>query len=193
MGKIIDLKSRRKGSRENLPTLPTPGPWRFQKALWRTSHFVQMRLNLAESLEHKPEGLATVPPHFSLEGGMSFTIRSIYANRKDEKKMRDIYYLIGLTDCMINQVHPILRTDLLWAMYKKVFSMKEALKIHWHGNLDQVLLPIDFEFYDDISYRASLSKAETMKELYRAIREGTDEMFDILSLEYVFFSPWMGG
>ena len=79
------------------------------------------------------------------------------------------------------------------AMYKKVFSMKAALKVHWHGNLDQVLLPLDLEFFDDISYRASLTKAETMKELYEAIREGTDEMFDILSLEYTFFNPWMGG
>src|SRR3990172_9603876 len=26
-------------------------------------------------------------------------------------------------------------------------------------------------------------------ELYRLIRDGTDEMFDILSLEYVFYAP----
>jgi hypothetical protein len=38
-----------------------------------------------------------------------------------------------------------------------------------------------------------LKEAETMKELYEAIREGSDEMFDILSLEYTFFNPWMGG
>jgi len=124
---------------------------------------------------------------------MACTIQAMYANRHEEEKMRDTYYLIGLTDCMINQVNPILRTDLLRAMYKKVFAMKEALKVHWHGNLDQVLLPLDLEFFDDISYRTSLTKAETMKQLYAAIREGTDEMFDILSLEYAFFSPWMGG
>jgi len=190
MGKVIDLENRRKGPSNGLTT---PEPWRFRKGLWRTRHFIQMRLSLAEPLVYKPEGLATLPPHFALKGGMSFTIRSLYVNRRDEKKMREIYYLIGLTDCMINQVHPILRTDLLWSMYKKVFSMKEALKVHWHGNLDQVLLPLDLEFFDDISYRTSLTKAETMKQLYAAIREGTDEMFDILSLEYAFFSPWMGG
>jgi hypothetical protein len=190
MGKVIDLANRRKGP---LKVLPAPDPWRFRKGLWRTSHFVQMRLALAETLEYKPEGLATLPPHFSLTGGMSFTVRAMYVNRSNEEKMREIYYLVGLTDCMINQVHPILRTDLLWAMYKKVFSMKEALKVHWHGNLDQVLLPLDLEFFDDITYRASLTQAETLKELYEAIREGTDEMFDILSLEYIFFSPWIGG
>jgi hypothetical protein len=190
MGKVIDLHKRRKGP---LIGLTAPEPWRFQRGLWRTSNFVQIRLSLAETLEHTPEGMTTLPPHFSLKGGMSFTVRSMFMNRKDEKKMREIYYLVGLTDCMINQVHPILRTDLLWGMYKKVFAMKEALNVHWHGNLDQVLLPIDLEYFDDISYRTSLTKAETMKELYRAIREGTDEMFDILSLEYAFFSPWMGG
>ena len=190
MGKVIDLHNRRKGPPIGLTA---PEPWRFRRGLWRTSRFVQIRLSLAETLEHTPEGMSTLPPHFSLKGGMSFTIRSMFMNRRDEKKMREIYYLVGLTDCMINQVHPILRTDLLWGMYKKVFAMKEALKVHWHGNLDQVLLPIDLEFFDDISYRTSLTKAETMKELYGAIREGSDEMFDILSLEYVFFSPWMGG
>jgi hypothetical protein len=190
MGKVIDLHKRRNGM---LSELAAPEAWQFRRGLWRTSNFVQIRLSLAETLEPTPEGMSTLPPHFSLKGGMSFTIRSMFMNRKDEKKMREIYYLVGLTDCMINQVHPILRTDLLWGMYKKVFAMKEALKVHWHGNLDQVLLPIDLEYFDDISYRASLTKAETMKELYGAIREGADEMFDILSFEYIFFSPWMGG
>jgi len=94
---------------------------------------------------------------------------------------------------MINQVNPILRTDLLRAMYKKVFAMKEALNIHWHGTLDHVFLPIDSQFYDDLAYRSSIRRAGSMKELYRAIKRGTDEMFDILSLEYVFYCPWIGG
>ena len=77
--------------------LPALEPWQFRKGLWRTSHFVQMRLSLAETLAFKPEGLATLPPHFSLTGGMSFTIRSMYVNRSNEKKMREIYYLVGFT------------------------------------------------------------------------------------------------
>jgi len=103
MGKVIDLENRRKGPSNGLTT---PEPWRFRKGLWRTRHFIQMRLSLAEPLVYKPEGLATLPPHFALKGGMSFTIRSLYVNRRDEKKMREIYYLIGLTDCMINQDYP---------------------------------------------------------------------------------------
>jgi len=49
---------------------------------------------------------------------------------------------------MINQVNPVLRTDVLRDMYKKIFAMKADLNIHWHGSLDQVLLPIDVRFYN---------------------------------------------
>ena len=106
--------------------------------------------------------------------------------------MREIYYLAGLVDCMINQVNPILRTDLLRDLYKKVFQMKEKLGVQWHGPLDQVLLPLDFHFHNESEYRAALNNARTLKELYSTIKEGTEEMFDILSFEYVFYCPGSG-
>ena len=74
-------------------------------------------------------------------------------------------------------------------MYKKIFEMREELNIHWYGPLAQILLPIDSQFYNEFEYRASLNGARTLKELYHAIRIGTEEMFDILSLEYVFYRP----
>ena len=190
MGKIIDLRDKLQRPPD---TQISSKPWEFRRASWRTPYFIQMLRSLAEKLEHHQNGSHTTPPHFSLKGGMACTIQAMYANRHEEEKMRDTYYLIGLTDCMINQVNPILRTDLLRAMYKKVFAMKEALNIHWHGKLDQVLFPIDYQFYDDLAYRSSIRRARTMKELYQAIKRGTDEMFDILSLEYVFYRPWIGG
>jgi hypothetical protein len=116
----------------------------------------------------------------------------MYAYRENEEKMREVYYLMGLADCMINQVNPILRTDLLRDMYKKVFEMREQLKVHWYGPLAQILLPIDSQFYNEFEYKASLTGARTLKELYQKIRIGTDEMFDILSLEYVFYCPSAG-
>jgi hypothetical protein len=190
MGKVIDLQHRLQKLPGNVISLK---PWEFRRAGWKTSCFVQMLRSLAEKLEHNQEGFATIPSHFSLKGGMAYTIQAMYANRQEEEKMRETYYLIGLADCMINQVNPVLRTDLLRAMYKKVFAMKADLNIHWHGSLDQILLPIDSQFYDDVAYRASIRSAGTLKELYRAIRRGTDEMFDILSFEYIFFCPWIGG
>jgi hypothetical protein len=116
----------------------------------------------------------------------------MFIYREEEERMREIYYLAGLVDCMINQVNPILRTDLLRDLYNKVFMMKKKLNVHWHGSLDQVLLPIDFHFHNEAEYRAVLNKARTMKELYDTIKEGTAEMFDILSFEYVFYCPGSG-
>jgi hypothetical protein len=141
----------------------------------------------------KAKEMKELPPHFVLKGGMAFTIRSLYAHRHVEECMREVYYLAGLMDCMINQVNPILRTDLLRSVYKKVLSMKEELNTHWYGSLDHVLLPIDSQLFNESEYRSAIREADTLKALYQSIRAGADEMFDILSLEYVFYSPGAGG
>ena len=106
--------------------------------------------------------------------------------------MREVYYLAGLMDCMINRVHPLLRTENIGEMYKKIITLKTLLSANWYGSLDQVLFPLDVHFYDDGEYRDRLSRATNMKELYHVIREQTDDMFDILSLEYVFYTPGRG-
>ena len=198
MGKVINLPEKFQKPPKNLIC---PSPWEFRKADWEARHFLQMLKSQSVRLEgHRDEiskkggkGVWHIPSHFPLKGGMSYTIRAIYACRDNEVKMREIYYLAGLMDCLINQVNSVLRTDLLKAMYNKVFAMKRELNIHWYGPLDQVLLPVESQFYNEFEYRSSLKEAGTMKELYRAIRTGTNEMFDILSLEYVFYCPGMGG
>jgi hypothetical protein len=124
---------------------------------------------------------------------MIYTILAMYTHRDNEVRMRQVYYLTGLMDCMINQVNPVLRTDLLKAMYKKVFSMKTALNVHWYGPLDHILLPVEARFFNEYEYRALLKSAQTMKELYRVIRIGTEKMFDVLSMEYVFYCPGARG
>jgi hypothetical protein len=198
MGEVINLHDKLRKTPDNLICLR---PWEFRRAAWETAHFVQMLRSLSAKLERDTDdnqkrggkGIWHLPSHFSLKGGMAYTIRAMYANREDEEKMREVYYLMGLMDCMINQVNPILRTDLLRAMYKKVFAMKEKLNIHWYGPLDHVLLPIDCQFHNEMEYRSSLNRAGTMKALLQAIRKGTDNMFEILSLEYVFYFPGIGG
>jgi len=198
MAKIISLKDKFQKPPDNLICL---SPWEFRRADWEGRHFIQMLRSQSGWLEcHRDEickkrgkGVWHIPLHFSLKGGMFYTIRAMYASRDNEYRMREIYYLAGLMDCLINQVNSVLRTDLLKAMYNKVFSMKRELNMHWYGPLDQVLLHVESQFYNEFEYRSSLTSACTMKELYRAIRAGTDEMFDILSLEYVFYCPGMGG
>jgi hypothetical protein len=197
MGKVIPLESKNQRTKGNLISL---SPWEFRKANWEGYHFIQMLKSQSAKLERRHQevfrrssaDLRPLPSHFSLKGGMTYTIRAMYAHRENESEMRDIYYLTGLMDCMINQISPILRTDLLRAMYKKVLEMKEALNVHWYGPLDQVLFPIESQFYDEAHYRHSLNCSHSMKTLYHAIRNGTDEMFDILSLKYVFYCPGLG-
>ena len=198
MGEIIKLKEKDEGPPDNLVASE---PWEFRKADWESKHFIQMLKSQSAKLEtHRKEiyqrgdkGVWHLPGHFTLRGGMAYTIRAIYTNRNNEKKMRDVYYLAGLIDCMINQVNPLLRTDLIRDMYKKVTALKNELNINWYGQLDQVLFPLDEQYYSAVEYRQTLSSARSMKELYHLIRDAIDEMFDILSLEYVFYSPRRGG
>ena len=189
MGDLIRLEERKKDSTGRIISY---SPWEFRKPIWRTFHFTQIPRIYVEKLSCDSKSFPQMPPHFVLKGGLTYTILSIYANRHDEKEMREIYYLMGLMDCMINQINVLLRTDLLRSMYKQVFAMKEKMNLHWHGNLDQVLLPIDSQFFNNLEYRSLLNRAGTMKELYQTIRQGTEEMFDSLSKNYVFFCPGGG-
>jgi len=198
MGQLIELKQ--KGRKKTDETLIVSKPWEFRRACWKTDHFVQVSKSECGSFEslrgetekRKTKKSPSLPPYFSLERGLDYTIRAVWVYRKDEIRMRDAYFLAGLMDCITNRISPILRTDILRAMYKKIFLMKEDLNIHWYGPLDHILLPIESGLYDKSEYGASLASANTLKELYQAIRRGTDEMFDILSNEYVFFCPGGG-
>jgi hypothetical protein len=198
MGEIVNLQDKFQRPPNNLII---SSPWEFRRADWEGHHFIQMLRSQSVKLEcHREEvckqggkGIWHLPPHFSLKGGMIYTVLAMYAHRDNEDRMRQVYYLTGLMDCMINQVNPVLRTDLLKAMYKKVFSMKTELNVHWYWPLDHVLLPVESSFFNEYEYRALLKSAQTMKELYRVIRIGTDEMFDVLSLEYVFYCPGARG
>ncbi|MDY6881457.1 MAG: hypothetical protein V2J25_05115 [Desulfatiglans sp.] len=198
MGKLIDLKQNaQRKTDENLIALK---PWEFRRACWKTDHFVQApksQCDFFESFRGKAEKRKTelrgfCPPYVLLDRGLGFTIRAVWVYRKDEKRMREAYFLAGLMDCITNQISPILRTDILRAMYKKIFLMKEELNVRWYGPLDDILLPIEPGSYDKSEYAATLASANTLKELYQAIRRGTDEMFDVLSNEYVFFCPGGG-
>ena len=198
MAEIIPLHT---ASRARTDNRITTTPFEFRRPGWDTVYFAQMSRSRAARLEGarqdtagSPGGHAvSLPEHFTLKGGLAHTIRSLYAHRDSGEAMREVYYLIGLMDCMINQVNPVLRTDLLHGVYKTVFSLKKKLNVFWYGRLDQVLLPIEPRFYNEREYHASLARACSLKELYLAIRRGTDAMFGILGIEYVFYCPSVGG
>ena len=194
MAKIIEFKEKLPAPPDNLICSK---PWEFRSADWESQHFVQMLRSQSARLEKHREKVCTkgekgvwhLPPHYVLKGGTAYTIQAVYIHRSSETKMRDVYYLAGLIDCMINRTNPLLRTDLIRDIYRKVMTLKSILNMNWYGSLDRVFLPLDMVHYDDSKYKSALTKATNMKALYRAIREGTDDMFDILSFEYVFYTP----
>jgi len=101
-----------------------------------------------------------------------------------------VYYLAGLVDCLINQINPILRTAMLRDLFNKVQQLRNELAVRWPGTLDHVLLPIDMALFNEMEYKRNLATAKTLKSLYKTIEDGTQEMFDILSLEYAFYCPY---
>ncbi len=189
MAKIIKFENKPAKGPDNLITSK---PWEFRRADWNTRHFIQMRKSFWEEFENQHENEGKMPSHFILKGGMAHTIHGIYMYRNNAERMRDVYYLAGLIDCMINRINPLLRTDLIRDIYKKIGLLKKILNINWYGHLDRVLLPIDPGFFNHVQYEDSLSAAKTMKELYDLIRDGANNMFDILSSKYIFFAPGEG-
>lgn len=198
MAKVIHLKARPESGGDNLITAR---PWEFRRSDWDGKFFTQMKRAHSERFEsHRQENPnrgylnpLQLPPHHVLKGGMAYTIQGLYAYRENLEKMKEVYYLAGLIDCMINQVNPLLRTDLIKDMYKKVMTLKSLLNMNWYGSLDQALLPVDDRLFNILRYRECLARAKLMKSLYRTIRAGTDSMFNILALEYVFYTPGRGG
>ena len=192
MGKVIKLQEKRETPPENLITLK---PWEFRRADWENKYFIQMQRSRSSILEQqrmeshqRNKQISSLPVHFVLKGGMTSTMQGLFSCRNNAERMKEVYYLAGLVDGLINQVNPLLRTDLIKDIYKKVLTLRKILNMNWHGQLDQVLFPIDPQFYNHPEYRERLFGAQTMKEFYLFIREGTDEMFEILSCKYVFYT-----
>jgi hypothetical protein len=198
MAKVLPFQER---SRQVPDNLVTRKPWEFRRPDWDSVHFIQMLKSQTRKLEqHRKEvhekggaGVWQLPPHFVLRGGMASTIQGLFRYRENEERMREVYYLTGLVDCMIHQVSPILRTECLRDVYRKTLTLKSLLDVNWYGSIDHVLLPLDTLFFNDVEYRANLFRAGTLKELFHSIREGTEEMFDILALEYCFYAHGRGG
>jgi len=197
VARIIDFEARRNRPPNNVITWK---PLEFRRAGWDNADFIIMLRSQSELLEKKRgenlregrPGVPSLPPHFVLRGSMSYTARGLYLHKENEASMRDVYYLAGLVDCMINQVSPLLRTDAIRDMYRKVSTLKQTLNVNWYGPIDQVLFPLDTRFYNFAEYRNALAGAVNLQQLYRAIREGAEDMFAILAGEYVFYTPGMG-
>jgi len=188
MGKLLQFK-KGDASQDNLITAH---PMEFRRARWSSTNFIQMRKSLSERYEKECDSKLqniTIPPHFVLNMGLEYTISALFYYRNSPEVMKEVYFLAGMVDLLINKVCPILRTDLIRGLYNKVFELRNKLNIFWVGPINQVLLPIEPDLYDESRYRASLHGLKNLKDLYAFLMEESQEMFLILCKEYVFYCP----
>jgi hypothetical protein len=189
MAEIIQLHKR---SAEKEDDLITSRPFEFRRAPWKSSDFFQVARSDWPGRSDPALEPPGVPPHFVLKGSLGDTIIGIYSLRNDADRMKEAYYVAGLIDCLVNQVNPLLRTFLINDIYKKISLLKGALNLNWYGHIDRVLLPLAPRLYDREKYRERITCGRTLKDLYALIRHGTGEMFEIISKEYIFFTPGEG-
>lgn len=195
MADIIDLKDRTGGRGDNLIVR---APLEFRRGEWR-SGFVMMctREESARFEAHREEALrseghrhiAFVPEHVSLDGGLHFTVTALYRYRDDEPSMRRVYRLAAMMECVTKAPSSILRTDLLRRFYKTITDERDELHVIWRGNVRDFLLPLHAAWYESGRFQERIARADSLKDLFDAIREESDAQFDVLSLHYVFYMP----
>lgn len=139
--------------------------------------------------------IAFVPSHISLEDGYHYTILGLFRYRTNEQKMRRVYRLAGLMECVTNASSAILRTDLLRRFYQMILEERETLNVVWRGNVRHFLLPVYPELRDPNLFFYRVEKAESLKELFQTIEADTNEQLDIIGQNYVFYVPenFLGG
>jgi hypothetical protein len=194
MAEIITLKNHR----PNKGNLIAASPLEFRRGDWHggytmlctreeSQRYEAHRLEAFKDAEHPH--ISFVPNHFTLSEGYHYTVQGLFLHRDDEHSMRRVYRLAGLMECITNIPSPILRTDVLRRFYQSILEERKALGVLWRGSIPQFLLPLHSDFYHSNMFRHCILKAETLKELYKAIEEETDDQFEILSRFYVFYVP----
>ena len=194
MADVIDLTPRLPGQ----DNLIASRPLEFRRGDWK--HGSTMMCTRGESArfeEHRAKALAAeghrhiafVPNHLALDNGSLCTLQGLFRHRDGESRMRRVYNLAGLMECVTNATSPILRTDLLRRFYQAITEEREALQVAWRGRIGHFLLPLYPEHYNPHLFLHSIAGAASLKELFEVIRRETDAQFDILSRYYVFYLP----
>ncbi len=193
MAKIIDIHGKK-----NIPdNRIISSTFQFRWADWESGNPIQCTLGEAEKYEkHRAETIlyghqhiSFVPSHFALTDGYFYTIRGIFDYRNDETMALDVYHLAGLMECVVNSTAPILRTDLLRSVYKKILTLRERLRVKWQGNVNHFLLPIHPDFYNPDLFLNKVNLCETLNDLYKTIKIETRKQYDIIKSTYVFYLP----
>jgi hypothetical protein len=192
MADIIDLFSRLKAAHN----LIAVSPLEFRKAEWLPGNAILCTREESEKLEAQrrkttPDRppITLVPNHLRLDGGYHYTALWLFRFREDEKRMRRLYWLAGLMECVTGVPSPVLRTDLVRKFFKIINEEREKLGVSWKGNVRNFLLPLHAEHYDPGAFMNTVSAASSLKDLLDGIERETNSQFDILADSYVLYVP----
>jgi hypothetical protein len=192
MADIIDL-SKRLGPGHNIIAST---PFEFRKGEWLSGgailctreESVRLEAQRRKAIPNSPF-ITLVPNHFRLDGGRHYTAQWLFEFREDEKRMRRLYRLAGLMECITKAPSPVLRTDLVRRFFKIINEESEKLNVLWRGKVRNFLLPLLPEHYDQAVFDHTVDNAPSLKELLTGIENETDSQFDILAQSYVFYVP----
>lgn len=194
MADIIDFSSRLKPE----SNLIISHPLEFRKGGWLAGSAILCTRGESEKFEaHRQKivqaqdrpYIALVPNHITLDGGCHYTTVRLLALNGDEPRMRRLYRLCGLMECITKAASPILRTDLVRRFFKIINEEREELQVAWKGNVHEFLLPLYPEHFNHQVFLNTIQTAQSLKDLLSLIERETDRQFDILARFYVFYVP----
>ena len=126
----------------------------------------KFEIHRREVLSKQHSHIAYVPNHITLKDGVEFTLRGLLRHRENPERMREVYYLAGLMECLMKVEQPVLRTALVRTYYQTVLDLKERLGVNWHGKSQYFLFPLFPMHYDLNSFfQGSLQGGDTQGAL----------------------------
>jgi hypothetical protein len=172
-------------------------PWRFRRAEWATSQPLMCGLHQAAQFEdHRREVWRPGRPHVhelplgvTLDAGQIITVQGVFRHLGHEENMRQVMYAAGLMEAMINYPSPILRTDLIRAVYQRLETLSRGLGVVWRGRSERFLPTLSPQLYHPNRLSGKLARINNLQVFYDTIREETDDQFDLVARHYVFYVP----
>jgi len=193
MGDIIHLGSSQEGAENIILRKPLEMRW----GDWHGGFPIQVYRPEARRFEAYRESVARsghfhaagVPSHFVLRDGLDTTFWALWRWKQEPDRMREVYYLAGLMECVTHVPHSVLRSVMIRPFYRHLMEVQEALDVRWRGRVHHFLFPMGTQHRGIHTFRQRIQEAESLRKLLEAIREETQEEFLILGSEYVFYVP----
>ncbi|RJX28137.1 MAG: hypothetical protein C4525_17115 [Desulfarculus sp.] len=175
----------------------TDQPMRLRWGPWRVSRVIQAHVGAAavyedfraDCLRAGRDPSAQMPPHFSLEGGLQDTALALLRHRADAQAQARVCYLAALLEALLNAPSPVLRSDLIRRVYQEVERLSAQLSLRWRGGESRFIPPVNQDAADPRRFERTVASLATLREFLETIQALSQERYQILSRDYVFYYP----